>query len=123
LASLVLAGDHGDEFPVQVSVTNWGARTLALAGDAAGIFCTMSNELNLPKVLFGPLDNKHAAARSFSAGFKDVNISYFVGFDVELRNPRRIVAGDDNFLVHGKPVQPSFRSFDKRCRRVDRGTT
>jgi prepilin-type processing-associated H-X9-DG protein len=108
LASIVWAGDHGNKFPVQVSVTNWGARELALAGDVAGIFCTMSNDLNSPKVLFCPSDKKHAAARSFSAGFSEANISYFVGFDVELRNPRMILAGDNNFLVNGKPVQPGF---------------
>jgi prepilin-type processing-associated H-X9-DG protein len=108
LASFVWAGDHGDKFPVQVSVTNWGARELALAGDVAGIFCTMSNELNSPKFLFCPSDKKHAAARSFFAGFSDANISYFVGFDVELRNPRMILAGDNNLLVNGKSVQPGF---------------
>jgi prepilin-type processing-associated H-X9-DG protein len=108
LASFVWAGDHGDKFPVQVSVTNWGARELALGGDVAGIFCTMSNELNSPKVLICPWDKKLTAASSFSTGFSDANISYFVGFDVELRNPRMILAGDDNLLVNGKPVQPGF---------------
>jgi prepilin-type processing-associated H-X9-DG protein len=108
LASFVWAGDHGDKFPVQVSVTNWGAMELAVAGDVAGIFCTMSNELYSPKLLFCPSDNKHTAARSFSAGFNNANISYFVGFEAKLRNPRMILAGDSNLLVNGKPVQPGF---------------
>ena len=106
LASIVWAGDHGDKFPVQVSVTNWGAKELALAGDVAGIFCTMSNELISPKTLFCPEDRKRKTASDFGGDFNRTHVSYFVGIDVERKSSRQmILAGDDNLLVAGKQVQ------------------
>jgi hypothetical protein len=106
LASFVWAGDHGDKFPVQVSVTNWGARELALAGDVAGIFCTMSNELSSPKILFCPEDRKRKTASDFGSDFNRTHVSYFVGIDAERKSSlQMILAGDDNLLVAGKPVQ------------------
>ncbi len=41
--------------------------------------------------------------------FGDTNISYFFSLDViDDRDPQMLLAGDDNFIVNGKPVQPGI---------------
>lgn len=102
-------GDHGDQSPTQLSVTNGGAMELALTGDVAGIFRTMSNELSsMPKVLVCPQDKQHIAATNFTTGFSSANISYFVTLDAGDSYPQMTLAGDDNLVVNGKPVQPGI---------------
>ena len=101
-------GDNGDKYPMQVSVTNGGAMELAIAGDVAGIFRTMSNELSTPKVLICPQDTKRIAATDFASGFSDANISYFVGLDAEDKYPQMILSGDDNLEVNGVRVRPGI---------------
>jgi hypothetical protein len=105
LAFRVWAGDHGDKYPMQVSETNWGAKELALNGDVAGIFCTMSNELSTPKYLFCPFDKQRKAAANFGSGFNRTHVNYFVGIDAELKSPSKmILTGDDNLLVKENPI-------------------
>jgi hypothetical protein len=105
LAFRVWAGDHGDKYPMQLSTANWGAKELALNGDVAGIFCTMSNELSTPKYLFCPFDKKGKAATDFGSGFNRTHVNYFVGIDTELKSPSQmILTGDDNLLVKGNPI-------------------
>ena len=68
----------------------------------------MSNQLSTPKILHCPADTEHIAANNFSNGFRDANISYFFGLDASENNPQALLAGDDNFAVNGKPVQPGI---------------
>jgi len=105
LAFQLWDGDNGDNYPMELSMTNGGAMELALAGDVAGIFRTMSNELNTPKILICPQDTKRTAATDFAVGFSNANISYFVGLDANHKSPQMILSGDDNFVVNGKPIQ------------------
>jgi prepilin-type N-terminal cleavage/methylation domain-containing protein len=101
----VWAGDNGDKYPMQVSVTNRGALELALNGDVAGIFRAMSNELNTPKVLVCPQDTERATATNFTTDFNNSKISYFVGVDAMNNHPQMFLSGDDNFSVAGVPVK------------------
>src|SRR5208282_2447025 len=78
LAFRIWEGDNGGKYPMQVSVANGGAMELAVTGNVAGIFRTMSNELSTPKILTCPQDTKRIAATDFSTGFSDANISYFL---------------------------------------------
>jgi prepilin-type N-terminal cleavage/methylation domain-containing protein len=108
LAFQIWEGDNGSKFPMQVSVTNGGAMELALTGDIAGIFRTMSNELSTPKFLTCSQDTKRIAATDFAGGLSDANISYFVGLDAEDKYPQMIISGDDNLEVNGVRVRPGI---------------
>jgi type II secretory pathway pseudopilin PulG len=99
------AGDNEDKFPNAVSITNGGAMELAATGNVAAVFQVMSNELSTPLVLICPQDKKHTAASSFSTGFGNSNISYFVSLDASDKFPQMFLSGDDNFSVGGVRVK------------------
>ena len=102
LAFNVWAGDNGDKYPMDVSVTNGGAMELAASGDSAVIFQVMSNELSTPKILICPMDKEHQAATNTSFTLAAKNISYFVGLDASFNSPLTILSGDDNFEFSGR---------------------
>ena len=101
-------GDNKDKYPMAVSVTNGGAMELAATGNVAACFQVMSNELCTPRILLCPEDTRRTYATNFSIGFSDANISYFISLDAAEMYPQMILAGDDNLLVDGKPVQPGI---------------
>jgi hypothetical protein len=108
LAFTMWAGDHGDKFPMQVSVTNGGAMELAVAGYVAGIFRVTTNELTMPKILVCPEDANRHYATNFTTDFNNQKISYFVGLDAEKKYPQMILSGDDNLAVNGVRVRPGI---------------
>jgi prepilin-type processing-associated H-X9-DG protein len=108
LAFKMWAGDNGDKYPMQVSVTNGGAMELAVAGDVVGIFRVMSNELSTPKILVCPQDTSRHYATNFTTDFNNQKISYFVGLDAEKKYPQMILSGDDNLAVNGVRVRPGI---------------
>jgi prepilin-type processing-associated H-X9-DG protein len=101
-------GDHGDKYPMAVSVTNGGAMELVAAGNVAVCFRVMSNELSTPKILLCPDDSYRTYATNFSTGFSDANISYFVNQNAAEIYPQMILDGDDNLQIDGKLVQPGI---------------
>jgi len=108
LSFQIWEGDNGGKYPMQVPVTIGGAMELAVTGDVAGIFRTMSNELATPKVLVCRQDTKRIAATNFAAGLNNSRISYFVGLDAEDKYPQMILSGDDNLTVNGVRVRPGI---------------
>jgi len=108
IAFKMWAGDNGDKYPMQVSVTNGGAMELAVAGDVVGIFRVMSNELSTPKILVCPQDTSRHYATNFTTDLNHQTISYFVGLDAEEKYPQMIVSGDDNLAVNGVRVRPGI---------------
>jgi prepilin-type N-terminal cleavage/methylation domain-containing protein/prepilin-type processing-associated H-X9-DG protein len=106
LAFKVWEGDHGDKYPMRVSVTNGGAMELATAGNVSAIFRVMSNELATPKVLVCPEDTGRHYATNFTTDLSHQTISYFVSLDAEDRYPKMLLSGDDNLAVNGVRVQP-----------------
>ena len=92
-------------------MTNGGAMELAATGDAAGIFCVMSNELGTPKILLCELDKNHSAATNFTPDFDSSKISYFVGLNAVPNQPQMILSGDDNFAIDGVPVKSGLLEF------------
>jgi prepilin-type N-terminal cleavage/methylation domain-containing protein/prepilin-type processing-associated H-X9-DG protein len=100
--------DHGNQYPMSVSVTNGGAMELIAPGKAYVLWQTVSNRLASPRTLWCPADTKTAPATSFSTGFSDTNISYFVNLAAAETYPQMIMLGDDNLLVDGQPVQPGI---------------
>ncbi len=105
VACRIWEGDHGDKYPMNVSVANGGAMELARAGDAAIIFQVMSNELSTPKILLCPADEDHSLAKNFWVGFSAKNISYFANPDASPTNTQSLLSGDDNFEIGGVPVK------------------
>jgi prepilin-type processing-associated H-X9-DG protein len=101
-------GDNDDKYPMQVSVTNGGAMELAVAGDVAGIFRVMSNQLTTLKVLVCPEDTNRHYATNFTTDLNNRTISYFVGLDAEEKYPQMILSGDDNLTVNGVRVRPGI---------------
>jgi hypothetical protein len=111
LAYRIWEGDHGNKYPMSVSVTNGGAMEFVATGNVAAIFQVMSNELSTPKILFCPADERRSYATNFSAGFSAQNISYFIGLDADETNPQALLSGDDNFEISGAPVQSGLLEF------------
>lgn len=74
----------------------------ARLGEAYLYFLVRSNELNSPKELVCPADPTRKPAASFTAGFANTNVSYFVGIDAWETAPRTMFAGDPNFTVAGR---------------------
>jgi type II secretory pathway pseudopilin PulG len=101
-------GDHGDKYPMSVSVTNGGAMEIIGAGNAYLMWQSISNQLGFPKIAWCPADTTAIPATNFSTGFSDANISYFISPDANESYPQMILDGDDNLLVDGKPVQPGI---------------
>lgn len=102
------AGDAGDQYPMQVVLTNSETLKLVTNGSAYLLWQTMSNELSTPKILHCPADEQHKEAWSFSQGFSDANISYFFSLDATETYPQMILDGDDNLAVDGVPVKPGI---------------
>jgi len=105
LAFRIWEGDNHDLYPMAVARTNGGAMEQAAIGNATAVFKVMSNELSDPRILICPADEDRVPATNFSAGFSAKNLSYFVGVNASEANPRRLLAGDDNFEVGGVPVK------------------
>jgi competence protein ComGC len=104
LAYRIWEGDHGDKYPMSVSVTNGGVMEI-LNQSTWMIHLVMSNELSTPKILFCPADTDHLPATDFSTGFSAQNISYFIGLDADEKDPQALLSGDDNFAIGGVPVK------------------
>jgi type II secretory pathway pseudopilin PulG len=108
LAFKMWAGNNSDKYPTQVSVTNGGAMELAFAGNVAGIFRVMSNELSTPRILVCPEDTGRHYATNFTTDLNNQKISYFVGLDADDNSPQMILSGDDNLAVNGVRVRPGI---------------
>ena len=88
------------KYPMAISTNKNG--TMEFAGDAFRHFQVMSNELNTPKILVCPADDRTAAA-SF-ARLKNQNVSYFVGLNADETRPQMLLTGDRNVTNGMAPV-------------------
>jgi prepilin-type N-terminal cleavage/methylation domain-containing protein/prepilin-type processing-associated H-X9-DG protein len=105
LACRIWEGDHGNKYPMDVSVTNGGTMELSEVGtDAWRNFLVMSNELTTPRILICPADQRNEAT-DFGPSFGNTNISYFINLDAAGANPQMPLFGDDNFEMGGVPVE------------------
>ena len=88
-------------------------------GDVYLNYLVMSNELNTPKLMCCPADNRRVRATTFAQAlppnssasatpFASNNVSYFIGLDADETIPNAIVSGDDNFLVSGVKPKPGL---------------
>jgi prepilin-type processing-associated H-X9-DG protein len=105
LSFRIWEGDNNNQYPMSVSVTNGGGRELIAAGNVAGCFQVMSNELSTPKILVCPADKSRVSAASFQKDFDNSHVSYFIGLDASESYPKQIMSGDDNLADFGVPVK------------------
>lgn len=104
LAFHLWAADHGNRFPMAVSVTNGGTKEYVPTRDVFRHFQVTSNEVSTPKVLVCPRDFERTNARNFTADFGNGRVSYFVGVDAGLGQPDRLLSGDRNLMMGGVPL-------------------
>jgi prepilin-type processing-associated H-X9-DG protein len=105
LAYRLWAGDHGDKYPMDVSVTNGGTMELSNGKNAWINFLVMSNELTTPKLLYCPADVDGFSATNSWVGFNNQRINYFVGLNADTNHTQAFLAGDDNFEIGGVTVK------------------
>lgn len=111
IAYRVWEGNHGDKFPMQVSVTNGGTMELANGRNAWINFRVISNELSTPRVLFCPADTDKSPGTNFTTDFDNSKISYFINLDADDEYPQMFFSGDDNFAIGGVPVKSGLLKF------------
>jgi prepilin-type processing-associated H-X9-DG protein len=105
LALRIWEGDNNNTYPMSVSITNGGAMELIATGNVAACFQAMSNRLGAAKFLICPADTDHTPATSFTTGFDNSHISYFINPDASESYPQEIMLGDDNLAINGMPVK------------------
>ena len=105
LACLLWAGDNNNKYPMEISVTNGGAKEFMDGVNAWKAFQILSNELATSKILICPQDvERKFAATNFADDLKN-KISYFIAVDANAGNSKVLLTGDDNFLIGGTPVK------------------
>jgi prepilin-type processing-associated H-X9-DG protein len=108
LSGYIWSCDHNGKYPFEISVIDGGTMELNNGRNAWLNFFVMSNELSTPKVLVCPRDRKRLPpATNFSWQLAG-HVSYFVGLDAKVGDPRSILSGDDNFEIGGVPVKSSL---------------
>lgn len=91
------ANDNEAKFPWAVGATNGGTAVNGLGtGDWTDNFRVCSNELNTPKILACPSDQKRTPWTAWNTLDGDRHISFFIGIDADETKPQTILAGDRN---------------------------
>ena len=116
LALRIFSTDHGDKWPMDLSVTNRGTREWL--NDPSQLWrhwLSLSNELSTPKMLLCPADKERRPTQSLFLSPKPLtwseitdnsHLSYFLGLDAREDNPQNLLAGDRNLTTNGVPVGP-----------------
>lgn len=92
----------GDRYQMEIEAAYGGSAESVTNGEVFRHFQVMSNELNTPKILICPTDQR-VASPDFKIGFSNTNISYFVGVDAQDSYPEMLLVGDRN-LTNGSPM-------------------
>ncbi len=142
IAYLTWEGDYGDKYPQELIVS--GNTNFPLASDPTGYilnhplptntavgaslpymyayqcYQVMSNELNNPKVVLCPSDERPTGSIpsdfinvSYSnvAAFNNSTVSYFVGADADESRPKMLLGGDRNLLMNRAEVVTGLAVF------------
>jgi hypothetical protein len=110
LSFLLWAGDHGEKYPAQVSVTNGGVMELSAQGTAFPTFLAMSNELSTPKLLICPDDRNRQFVATFAA-LTDTNLSYVINLDADSISPQALLIGDRNLATNNVALKPGLATL------------
>jgi hypothetical protein len=110
LSFRVWAGEHGEKYPAQVSVTNGGLMELANVGVAFPSFLAISNELSTPKLLICPDDRNRQFVATFAA-LTDTNLSYLINLDADSISPQALLIGDRNLATNNVALKPGLATL------------
>ena len=99
----IWALDSYANYHIQRKAKEGGTLEAFATGETFRHFQWMSNELVTPKVVVCPADFRKPA-KSFTNGFSNASVSYFVGQDANDNFPQMILSGDRN-LTNG-PLRP-----------------
>jgi type II secretory pathway pseudopilin PulG len=102
------ASDHNGKYPMDVSTNNGGSMEWLAGGNMFKHFQVMSNELNNPKILLCPSDDRDLPANYDFANLRNNNLSYFVGLDADETLPAMILSGDRNLVTNGVDAVPGL---------------
>jgi hypothetical protein len=103
------SADHGDMYPMQLSIANGGTRDHPQGSEPWVHFQIMSNELNSPRVLICPRDGaSRTEVMSFETTLSNHNVSYLVGMEADETKPNLILSGDRNLTTNGSELQPGL---------------
>ena len=130
--------EHDGKLPMQVSSKDGGSLDFIQGGSAVSHFLALTNsgltfdhhdivsysqggkdypKINTytnygiePRLLVCPSDNRSdwIYRKKTNAELVDTNISYFVGIDAALNNPKSILSGDRNLQVDNLPAKPGL---------------
>ena len=109
LALRIFSADHGDQWPMDLSVTNQGTREWLTDGSQFWRhWLSLSNELSTPKLLLCPADQERQPPKllTWAQFTNNSRLSYFLGLDAGKKNPLTILAGDRNLTTNGVAVAP-----------------
>jgi len=109
LAMRIFSTDHGDKWPMDLSVTNHGTREwLSDQSQLWRHWLSLSNELSTPTMLLCPADKERQPTKplTWSLITDNSHLSYFLGLDARENSPQSILAGDRNLTTNGVPVGP-----------------
>jgi prepilin-type processing-associated H-X9-DG protein len=99
-------GDYGNKYPMSVPTDKGGSMEFGSGSSMFRHFQVMSNELNDPRVLICPADDRKWAADF--AHLNDNNLSFFVGLDADEGRPAMILSGDRNLITNHVDVVPGL---------------
>ncbi len=99
----IWGGDHEDKYPMSVSTNKHGTLEWVEDGNAFRHFQVMADELNTPKILVCPTDNRQPAPNF--ARLDNWHLSYFVGLDAQDTEPQMLLTGDRNLTNGLAPVR------------------
>ena len=99
-------GGHGDNYPMSGPMSQRGSQEAAAGTNLFRHFQVMSNELNNPKIIICPSDDRQPAS-SF-ANLANTNLSYFLSLDADETRPTMFLSGDRNLVTNGVAVKPGL---------------
>jgi prepilin-type N-terminal cleavage/methylation domain-containing protein len=99
-------GDYDDLYPMRYYTNADGTAKYADGSNVFRYFQVMSNEINNPKVLICPSDERGPAA-DFEH-LKNQNVSYFAGLDADETRPPMLLSGDRNLVTNGVDIIPGL---------------
>jgi prepilin-type N-terminal cleavage/methylation domain-containing protein len=101
---------HYEKLPMQVPSKDGGTLDFIQSGSAVIHFLALTNYGVEPKWLVCPSDERSDSIylKKSVSELTDTNISYFVGINATLNNPKSILAGDRNLQIDGLPTKPGL---------------
>lgn len=135
---------HDGKLPMQVDSTEGGTSNFVESGSALVHFLVLTNSdlafvhhdivgysqegtnyqrINSytnygiePRCLACPSDERRDSIylKKTVSEFTDTNISYFVGVDATLNNPKSILVGDRHLEINGSPTKPGLLKLTKK---------